>query len=170
MQPGRINETCSVPIIKDCNGVTMTMMMMMMVMMMMVVVVVVVVMTMMVGVAVVVMMVVVVMVGVVGVVVVMMMMMMMIRAFHKLLGNFLGASRISNNFFRFEYFLQPVMVIMVTMVVMMMMMMMIMTMTMIMITTTTISNNLKATEGEFVRMRTRSSGRVSLIHILKKII
>ena len=28
MQPGRINETCSVPIIKDCNGVTMTTMMM----------------------------------------------------------------------------------------------------------------------------------------------
>ena len=97
----------------------------------------------------------------VGVVVMMMVMMMVviIRAFHKLIGNFLAASRISSTFFRFEYFLQPVMVIMVTMVVMMMMMMM------IMITTTTISNNLKATEGEFVRMRTRSSGRVSLIHI-----
>ena len=95
--------------------------------------------------------------------VVVVMMMMIIRAFHKLLGNFLAASRISSNVFRFEYFLQPMMVIMVTMVVMMMMMM-----TMIMITTTTISNNLKATEGEFVRMRTRSSGRVSLIHILTK--
>ena len=59
------------------------------------------------------------------------------------------------------------MVIMVTMVVMMMMMMMTVMTTMIMITTTTISNNLKAIEGEFVRMRTRSSGRVSLHHILK---
>ena len=82
------------------------------------------------------------------------MMMMIIRT---LLGNFLAASRISSNIFHFEYFLQPVMVIMVTMVVRRMMMMM-----------TTISNNLKAIEGEFVRMRTRSSGRVSLKHILKK--
>ena len=89
-------------------------------------------------------------------VVVVMMMTMIIRAFQKLLGNF----------FSFEHFLQQVMVIMVTMVAMMMIMIIIM----IMITTTTISNNLKATEGEFVRMRTRSSGRVSLIHILKKII
>ena len=95
-------------------------------------------------------------------VVVMKMMMMIIRT---LLGNFLAASRISSNIFRFEYFLQPVMVIMVTMVVRMMMMM---TTTMITITTTTISNNLKAIEEEFVRMRTRSSGRVSLKHILKK--
>ena len=86
-----------------------------------------------------------------------MMMTMIIRAFQKLLGNF----------FSFEHFLQQLMVIMVTMVAMMMMMMIII---MIMITTTTISNNLKATEGEFVRMRTRSSGRLSLIHILKKII
>lgn len=77
-------------------------------------------------------------------VMVMMMVVVIIRAFHKLIGNFLAASRISSTFFRFQYFLQPVMVIMVTMVVMMMMMM-------IMITTTTISNNLKATEGEFVR-------------------
>lgn len=93
-----------------------------------------------------------------GVGVVVMMMVVIIRAFHKLIGNFLAASRISSTFFRFEYFLQPVMVIMVVMMMMMMML----------ITTTTISNNLKATEGEFVRMRTRSSGRVSLIHILKK--
>ena len=90
------------------------------------------------------------------------MMMMIIRT---LLGNFLAASRISSNIFHFEYFLQPVMVIMVTMVVRRMMMMMT---TMITITTTTISNNLKAIEGKFVRMRTRSSGRVSLKHILKK--
>ena len=102
------------------------------------------------------------MVGVAVVVKMMKMMMMIIRT---LLGNFLAASRISSNIFRFEYFLQPVMVIMVTMVVRMMMMMMT---TMITITTTTISNNLKAIEGEFVRMRTRSSGRVSLKHILKK--
>ena len=32
MQPGRINETCSVLIIKDCDVVTMTMMVMMMIM------------------------------------------------------------------------------------------------------------------------------------------
>ena len=101
----------------------------------------------------------------VGVAVVVMMMKMMMMIIRTLLGNFLAASRISSNIFRFEYFLQPVMVIMVTMVVRMMMMMMT---TMITITTTTISNNLKATEGEFVRMRTRSSGRVSLKHILKK--
>ena len=103
----------------------------------------------------------------VGVAVVVMMMKMMMMIIRTLLGNFLAASRISSNIFRFEYFLQPVMVIMVTMVVRMMMMMMMMT-TMITITTTTISNNLKAIEGEFVRMRTRSSGRVSLKHILKK--
>ena len=100
----------------------------------------------------------------VGVAVVVMMMKMMMMIIRTLLGNFLAASRISSNIFRFEYFLQPVMVIMVTMVVRMMMMMT----TMITITTTTISNNLKAIEGEFVRMRTRSSGRVSLKHILKK--
>ena len=99
----------------------------------------------------------------VGVAVVVMMMKMMMMIIRTLLGNFLAASRISSNIFRFEYFLQPVMVIMVTMVVRMMMMT-----TMITITTTTISNNLKAIEGEFVRMRTRSSGRVSLKHILKK--
>ena len=98
----------------------------------------------------------------VGVAVVVMMMKMMMMIIRTLLGNFLAASRISSNIFRFEYFLQPVMVIMVTMVVRMMMT------TMITITTTTISNNLKAIEGEFVRMRTRSSGRVSLKHILKK--
>ena len=98
----------------------------------------------------------------VGVAVVVMMMKMMMRIIRTLHGNFLAASRISSNIFRFEYFLQPVMVIMVTMVVRMMMT------TMITITTTTISNNLKAIEGEFVRMRTRSSGRVSLKHILKK--
>ena len=102
----------------------------------------------------------------VGVAVVVMMMKMMMMIIRTLLGNFLAASRISSNIFRFEYFLQPVMVIMVTMVVRMMMMMMMTTM--ITITTTTISNNLKAIEGEFVRMRTRSSGRVSLKHILKK--
>ena len=102
----------------------------------------------------------------VGVAVVVMMMKMMVMIIRTLLGNFLAASRISSNIFRFEYFLQPVMVIMVTMVVRMMMMMMMTTM--ITITTTTISNNLKAIEGEFVRMRTRSSGRVSLKHILKK--
>ena len=96
---------------------------------------------------------------VVGVVVVVMIMMMMIiiRAFHKLLGNDLATSRIWNNFFLFEHFLEPVMVIMVTMVAMMMMM--------TMIITTTISNNLKSTKEEFVRRWTRSSGRVSLIHI-----
>ena len=61
---------------------------------------------------------------VVGVVVVVMIMMMMIiiRAFQKLLGNILATSRIWNNFFLFEHFLEPVMVIMVTMVAMMMMM------------------------------------------------
>ena len=101
----------------------------------------------------------------VGVAVVVMMMKMMTMIIRTLLGNVLAASRISSNIFRFEYFLQPVMVIMVTMVVRMMMMMMT---TMITITTTTISNNLKAIEGEFVRMRTRSSGRVSFKHILKK--
>ena len=100
-----------------------------------------------------------------GVAVVVMMMKMMTMIIRTLLGNVLAASRISSNIFRFEYFLQPVMVIMVTMVVRMMMMMMT---TMITITTTTISNNLKAIEGEFVRMRTRSSGRVSFKHILKK--
>ena len=79
-------------------------------------------------------------VGVVVVVVMIMMMMIIIRAFHKLLGNDLATSRIWNNFFLFEHFLEPVMVIMVTMVAMMMMMMM------ITIITTTISNNLKSTK------------------------